>query len=479
MGRRRGRDHRLLAPAAGLSDGPRARRQGARDRPTAVPGGRAGRPRCPRGSPGSSARSSPSARDGLERVAVAELERVVGAEQDVLGADVLDEPAQQRRGEHRGVVVEPVGELARRHRRSCGRRPCAPSPCPADRAATAGSRRRGPGTGSAGTAPAPGRTPAGRPRARSPSGSRRAAAARSRACRCGSAPRWGAGRRTSARSDSSAHRSSLTGSSRSRPPPRLPIAMPAMPELVEGPAGLLGRTRPARAGPSRARAAGPARRRRRWRARRCPAPRCRWRSGSSSAVEQNRNGGSETACRSHADVVHLGQSDVHVVLRAGQRAAGRAARPRSPAGRAGRCRRRTPPRSARPRSAEPLQQRERHRVRVHVECAALGRVAAAAARPLRTVDPHRVTPRRPGAARPTVVGARGPATTSSHWSEDGRWQRCVHRPRRANLRRDGEEDGDEPLPAAPVRLRLGPGRRGEQRGRRRRPGRLRRVDATS
>ena len=40
---------------------------------------------------------------------------MVGAEQHVSGADVLDEPAQQDRAEHRGVVVQPVGQPARRY----------------------------------------------------------------------------------------------------------------------------------------------------------------------------------------------------------------------------------------------------------------------------------------------------------------------------------------------------------------------------
>ena len=55
----------------------------------------------------------PAAARLAEGIGVTQLERVVGAQQHVLGADVLDEPAQQRRREHRGVVVQPVGVRAR------------------------------------------------------------------------------------------------------------------------------------------------------------------------------------------------------------------------------------------------------------------------------------------------------------------------------------------------------------------------------
>ena len=42
---------------------------------------------------------------------------MIGAEHDVIGTDILDDPGQHHRVEHRRVVVEPVDELAGRHRR--------------------------------------------------------------------------------------------------------------------------------------------------------------------------------------------------------------------------------------------------------------------------------------------------------------------------------------------------------------------------
>ena len=144
-----------------------------------------------------SASSSRSARTVATGSRSASSNGVVRAHHHVVGADVLDQPGQQRRGEDRGVVVEPVDVRARRQR--CGVRDLLALPAhvhpPA--AATAGTRRRAPGTAGSGSARSPGRTPAGPPRSPSPWGSPPAGASSSRRGASGRARRWGAGTRTS------------------------------------------------------------------------------------------------------------------------------------------------------------------------------------------------------------------------------------------------------------------------------------------
>ena len=91
------------------------------------------------------------------------------------------------------------------------------------------------------------------------------------------------------------------------------------PEVVQQPAGPPRRRRASRAAPNPARATGLVPSSTYWASSSLPWATIPVAKASSSEVEQNRNGGSETACRSHADLVHLGQPDLDVVLRARQR----------------------------------------------------------------------------------------------------------------------------------------------------------------
>ena len=249
---------------------------------------------------------------------VAELEGVVGAEQHVVDADVLDEAAQQKVGEHGGVVVEAVGERRSAARWWCARHPCGPNPCRAGRAARGGSRRRARGTGSAGVAPArrrrqPGDRQRGLHRVADELGQPEVALP------VGVGHAAGVQEHERPRSASSAHSSSLTGSSRSRPAAPAADRDARQPEVVEAAPGLVGGAAPTERHRARGRAAGRGRPPRRRRARRWPRATMSVANAASSAVEQNRKGGSDTAWRSTPDLVHLRQPHVDVVLRPGQR----------------------------------------------------------------------------------------------------------------------------------------------------------------
>ena len=269
-------------------------------------------------------------------------------------------------GEHRGVVVEPVGELAGRDRRGAGD----VLAVPAHVQPAAQRRQAAAAVGQAQVEREALQHPAEHQPGHRQRGLHRVAdQLRQPEVGLPVRVRHAAGVQEDERAPlatAAPTASSLTGSSRSRPPPRLPIAMPARPSSSRRAAGLVGGARPAERHRARARAAGPARRRRRWPARRCPAAtmpvaNCSVVGGGAEQERRQRD-----RVPAHADVVHLGQPHVHVVLGAGQRQRRHRAHPADPGvepddavghpGEVGQA-----------ALGEPLQQRQRHRVRVHVE----------------------------------------------------------------------------------------------------------------
>ena len=149
-----------------------------------------------------------------------------------------------------------------------------------------------------------------------------------------------------------------------------------------------------------------------------------------SGAEQERRQGDRVPA--HADVVHLGQPHVHVVLGAGQRQRGHRTDPADPGVEPDDAVRH-PGEVGQPALGEPLQQRQRHRVRVHVERAAVGRGDRGVLRAARTVDPHRcrplVPPRVPVVAhcRASLRPAAAPLT-GRKGAQDGGHPRGVQTP---------------------------------------------------
>ena len=248
------------------------------------------------------------------------------------------------------------------------------------------------------------------------------------------------------RSDSRAHRSSLTGSSRSRPP-RLPMAMPAIPRSSSARrASSAAPGQPSGTEPSPAAGRG-----RRHVGRRSSLP-CRTTSVasfSSSAVEAKRNGGSDTACRwTPTSSISDSRTSTSYMDRAREGARGPTpltcgSSRTMPDG--------TSSRSARSRSAS---QAGAVASRGHGRRAPRDGGTAPAAAP-HNIDAHRHS--RVGAVgSPTVCRGRRTAT-SSHWPERrriamGAAVQACESPSGA-ARRSHELVSD-----APLRLRLGAGR---------------------
>ncbi len=109
----------------------------------------------------------------------------------------------------------------------------------------------------------------------------------------------------------------------------------------------------------------------------------------------------------HADVVHLGQPHVHVVLGAGQRQRSHRTDPADPGVEPDDAVRH-PAEVGQPALGEPLQQRQRHRVRVHVERATVGRGDRGALAPPEPLIAHRFVPSYRPVSCPTVAPGRGP-----------------------------------------------------------------------